>query len=232
MTLGSDNVFPKIKVSEGTAWATPASGFGVLYEKTDGLLYFKNDAGTEYDLTATGGAGGGSVTVYDEGVNKGTASIVNLIGANVSGTVTSGTAVITVGLTGGTAYTRSAGNYTTSGTTFGTVDAANMSGTVVLTTSQRLFAGFTGAVSSGATNGQVYLTWFVNGSNVGDASLGVLALRHTTAGYYMNASTTYLTDVLAAGTHTVALGWCVPSGTATMLGTAGQPNPRFYVFPV
>ena len=26
---------------------TPASGYGVIYCKTDGLLYFKNDSGTE-----------------------------------------------------------------------------------------------------------------------------------------------------------------------------------------
>lgn len=35
--------------------ATPASGYGIVYAKTDGKLYFKNDAGTETDLTATGG---------------------------------------------------------------------------------------------------------------------------------------------------------------------------------
>lgn len=35
--------------------ATPASGYGIVYAKTDGKLYFKNDAGTETDLTAGGG---------------------------------------------------------------------------------------------------------------------------------------------------------------------------------
>ncbi len=40
-----------IYVSEISAPGTPNSGKGVLYEKTDGKLYFKNDAGTEYDLT-------------------------------------------------------------------------------------------------------------------------------------------------------------------------------------
>ena len=46
-----------LRVAEIAEPATPASGFGRLYEKTDGRLYFKNDAGTEYDLTDTGGAG-------------------------------------------------------------------------------------------------------------------------------------------------------------------------------
>jgi len=33
---------------QSSAPATPASGYGRLYEKTDGMAYFKNDAGTEH----------------------------------------------------------------------------------------------------------------------------------------------------------------------------------------
>ena len=52
-----------IKEGSGTtAPSTPASGEGVIYEKNDGKLYFKNDAGTETDLTASGGGGGGAPT--------------------------------------------------------------------------------------------------------------------------------------------------------------------------
>ena len=45
---------------EKAAPSTPPAGEGRIYEKTDNLLYFKNDAGTEFDLTA--GAVGGSGT--------------------------------------------------------------------------------------------------------------------------------------------------------------------------
>jgi hypothetical protein len=106
VTAASDNVFPKLKFAEGTAWATPASGFGVEYVKTDGLLYFKNDAGTEYDLTGTGS--GANIVVFDEGVNKGTATAgINVTGYGLSGTVTSGTAILA--LAGGTAFPGSPG---------------------------------------------------------------------------------------------------------------------------
>ena len=44
----------QLNVIEQSAPSTPASGRGYIYAKTDNLLYFKNDAGTEYDLTATG----------------------------------------------------------------------------------------------------------------------------------------------------------------------------------
>lgn len=37
---------------EVSAFSTPSSGYGKWYAKTDGLPYFKNDAGTEYGLAA------------------------------------------------------------------------------------------------------------------------------------------------------------------------------------
>lgn len=49
----SDNEFPEVKFAEGAAPATPAAGLVIAYAKSDGLLYSKDDAGTE---TALGGA--------------------------------------------------------------------------------------------------------------------------------------------------------------------------------
>jgi hypothetical protein len=50
-----------IEVLQMSAPSTPANGYGRIYKKTDDKLYFKNEAGTEYDLTA----GGGSVSDRD-----------------------------------------------------------------------------------------------------------------------------------------------------------------------
>jgi hypothetical protein len=44
----SENVFPLVELAEGAAPATPATGQVRLYVKSDGLLYWKDDAGTEY----------------------------------------------------------------------------------------------------------------------------------------------------------------------------------------
>jgi len=49
----------KIPFTEAAAPSTPATGKVVIYAKTDGLLYSKDDAGTE--TLVSGGAGGGSV---------------------------------------------------------------------------------------------------------------------------------------------------------------------------
>jgi hypothetical protein len=46
----SDNVFPLVRLSEGAAPATPPAGEAHLYVKADGLLYWKDDAGTEYPV--------------------------------------------------------------------------------------------------------------------------------------------------------------------------------------
>jgi len=40
-----------IQLVESSAPGTPASGFGVVYVKTDNKIYFKNDSGIEYNLT-------------------------------------------------------------------------------------------------------------------------------------------------------------------------------------
>lgn len=36
-----------VLIEQASSLATPASGFGVMYCKTDGNLYYKNDSGTE-----------------------------------------------------------------------------------------------------------------------------------------------------------------------------------------
>lgn len=51
----SDNVFPKVLFAEGAAAATPSTGDVVIYAKSDGLMYSKDDAGVETPL-----GGGGS----------------------------------------------------------------------------------------------------------------------------------------------------------------------------
>ena len=41
-------------IQELTSVGTPAAGFGKFYAKNDGKVYYKNNAGTDFDLTSTG----------------------------------------------------------------------------------------------------------------------------------------------------------------------------------
>jgi len=73
-----------ITVVEGSAPSAPATGFGVIYAKSDNKLYFKNDANVEYNLTeaASGTAlegltdtnitspADGAVMVYDTATSR------------------------------------------------------------------------------------------------------------------------------------------------------------------
>jgi len=60
---GTSRFDGSLLLAEAAAPGTPASGFGSLYAKTDGYLYWKNDAAEEYNVsTSAGGGGGGSLT--------------------------------------------------------------------------------------------------------------------------------------------------------------------------
>ncbi len=63
MAKASDNVFPRLLISEGGSTTTPASGNVTVYAKADGLLYSKDDAGTE-TLVSGGAGGGGDFTAF------------------------------------------------------------------------------------------------------------------------------------------------------------------------
>jgi hypothetical protein len=49
--ISSTAEIDSIRLKESAAPSTPASGYGQLYEKTDGKLYFLNDAATETCIT-------------------------------------------------------------------------------------------------------------------------------------------------------------------------------------
>jgi hypothetical protein len=47
-----ENEFPSLLFAEGAAPSTPATGLVKAYAKSDGLLYWKDDAGTEYAVAS------------------------------------------------------------------------------------------------------------------------------------------------------------------------------------
>jgi hypothetical protein len=77
-----------LELIEQTAPGTPVSGYGRLYVKPDGKIYFLNDSGTEYDLTQLGAGGSGvfGTGVVDFGVNGDTDAFVTITDASITPT--------------------------------------------------------------------------------------------------------------------------------------------------
>src|SRR5688500_15671052 len=80
----------KIDFDEAAAPATPAAGDVRLYAKTDGLLYSKDDAGTE--TLVSGGAGGGAIAT--DAIWDAAGDLVQGTGANTAAKLTAGTAAM------------------------------------------------------------------------------------------------------------------------------------------
>lgn len=69
MAVSIDNTanIEAVRMKESAAPDTPASGYGKIYAKTDGVLYWKNDAGTETDLTASGATNTSTINFIIDG---------------------------------------------------------------------------------------------------------------------------------------------------------------------
>jgi hypothetical protein len=96
-------------VAEISAPSTPASGYGSIYAKSDNKLYFKNDAGTEVDLTnqASGGETNqnafSTVTVSGQSdvvADAATDTLTLVAGSNMTITTAAGSDTVTFAASG------------------------------------------------------------------------------------------------------------------------------------
>ena len=103
MTKVDENLFPKVIYVEGAAPATPSAGTVIQYAKADGLLYSKDDAGTETLVSGGAGGGGGALAGARYKRNAGdyttgSASFVDVDATNMALTITTGARRVQVGL--------------------------------------------------------------------------------------------------------------------------------------
>lgn len=98
MTKASDNVFPRFLISEGGSTSTPAAGRVTMYAKADGLIYSKDDAGTEILMSAVSLGSVATDTIWDAA-----GDLVQGTGANTAAKLTIGAAGTILGSTGSAA---------------------------------------------------------------------------------------------------------------------------------
>ena len=108
-TLSNKTYSDHITVAEISAPSTPASGYGSIYAKSDNKLYFKNDAGTEVDLTnqASGGETNqnafSTVTVSGQSdvvADAATDTLTLVAGSNMTITTAAGSDTVTFAASG------------------------------------------------------------------------------------------------------------------------------------
>ena len=115
---------------------------------------------------------------------------------------------------------RTAGSLTTSSTTF--IDATGMS--ITLTTgAHRCLVGVVANGEHSVNGDNVILTLDLDGANLGGSD-GLTNNREDANSHRGNLSFTFMTDPLAAGSHTFKLQWRVrAAGTGTLYASAAQP---------
>lgn len=80
----SEQAYPSTRYTEGAAPATPATGEVITYAKADGLMYQKDDAGTETAMSA-GAAGAPTTADYLVGTANGGLSAEIVVGTTPGG---------------------------------------------------------------------------------------------------------------------------------------------------
>lgn len=220
--------FPEISSA-----ATPAANFVYLYAKDKAgvsNLYWKNDAGTEFDLSATGGSG---LTVGTTTVTSGTGGRVfyettgNVLGEistlTSDGTIVTLAATVTTG-TGATSGLNATANSLTTGNAFTFSSNSVTTGNVVSMASTSTAAGSNtqtvlNVATSGANGTSTQTTYGAQFSNThtGTSSTNVGALFSASGGTTNNAIQ------VSAG---VTL---LPAGSSSALALAiGSQNEGFY----
>lgn len=191
-------------------------------------------------VSFSGGAAGTALIVLDEGSTIGTATHINFTGAGGTASFSNGTVTYdvsggTVASMAGTAYRRTAGDYSNSGTVYADVDGTNMNFSLV-TGARRMLLGFTGTVQSTLGSDIVIFDVLVNGTAIGGSSNGYTGdILNSTANRRNSVSFTYLTPVLTAGTQTAKIQWkrsSASAGTVTLFGDGTQGAASFWAHEV
>jgi len=214
---GAVQVETFVRVKEVAAPSTPGSGYYSIYAKTDGILYGKNDAGTEVEL---GGGGGATVTVRTSGTADWTpdaaSTAVRVLmwggGAGGASGVCGGNGQVRAGGGGGGGGSFVVKDFQISDLTTPVSVAVGAGGAGGAKVGTAASAGNDGVVGGNTTFG-TYLTAYGGGQGLGPA----LAIVAETGG--SGAGTAEAGAIGATGTTNTG---GLPASTAGADGIAGQ----------
>ena len=220
----------KIPYIEGAAPATPATGEVVTYAKADGLMYSKDDAGTE--TLMSGGAGGGSGVATDT-IWDAAGDLVQGTGANTAAKLSAGTAGQFLKSAGAAAanlwafppgyefdYVAFTANVNVTATTEATANTLVTGSGVAYDGSTIVVIEFfaTSVKPDSGAAGRSVNFWLYDGSS----SIGNMGFVRTPAASNMNATVQLRHRLTPSNaTHTYSIRASVDSGTGVVTAGAG-----------
>lgn len=111
------------------------------------------------------------------------------------------------------------GDKTTVSTSF--VDLA--AGITITTGARRVMLVLSGSGSNGTVAKYIRFTFLVDGVNQGGTNYGLWTNRMPSTSVDVSCCGTFITDVLAAGSHTFKVQWSVDAGTGNFYASATEP---------
>lgn len=125
--------------------------------------------------------------------------------------------------------TRTAGDVTTTSTSFTDLTGASIT---ITTLARRVMLTFTGAYTNSATNHGGF-DFAIDGTRaMSAAAWGLQIVRNPAAGDYSSVHISYLTDVLSAASHTFKVQWRVGGGTGTVAASTTLSGYSFHAVEV
>jgi hypothetical protein len=235
-TKGSDNPFPSILVVEGTEPTAPSAGQQRLYiDSTTHKLKRTDSTGTDVTIEAAAGLSDPMTTRGDIIIRNASNVTARLAKGSASQVLTSdGTDVAWATPAGGASalaaasYKRTAGDYTTTSTSFVDVDGTNLALTIT-TGARRVLVSLAAQARHDSVSGSTFIDLMLDGTSLSGATNGIVAFTQNNVNYLWNPSFTYITDALSAGSHTFKLRWRVDAGTGTLRGNTTTGVLRFAV---
>lgn len=203
----------QIRVKEIAAPGTPATGYVFIYPKSDGKLYIKDDAGTETDLTATGGS---SNLSYDA--------------ANHEVDITGGGTSATIPLADDDGATEGLASFTAADFTAD----ANGNITIDYTNGQASSAGTKGFLTSSDyqsfSNKQAAIQWKDEYTNKGSAG-GLVNINFIGSGVTAVDSSNFLNVTITAGAYTDEQAQDAVGNNFNASLSYDDATPRLYITP-
>lgn len=224
---------PASALPPGTVYptGTPAAGAVPTYDAVTGTTVWAAPAGggavaTDAIWDAAGDLAVGSGANTAARMAKGTALQVLRVNSGATAlewaTPSSGASNLA-----GARYRRTAGDYTTSSTSFVDVDGTNLA-LPITTGARRVLITLAGGCTHSLATGYIAFDVAVDGTRLG-GDYGLFVAEQPSAAEVLNASFSVITEVLTAAAHTFKLQWRTNAATATLYGATAYTTLVFAV---